>query len=266
MRHPDISRFALALAACLASLGLRAQDLDQNPAWLALKPVLFGDRPVQPNAANILQVFAPQRAEDAAVVPVTIRARIEQRPERYIRHIYLVIDENPSPFGVKFTLTPQSGRADIETRVRLQSSSPVRAVAELDDGTLWMHSTMVYGAGGCSAPVADGGAAPNLGRMKLLTEVDIAARGEPVLAQLMIQHPQHSGMATNVTVPPHFVREVRVYYADVLVLTAELDFTISENPNFRFYFLPLDDGRLRAEVVDSSDLRFDQTLAVRAPR
>ena len=265
MRLPTVLRFAIVLAGCLACTALRAQDRDENPAWLALKPVLFGDRPVKVNAANILQVFAPANAENAAVVPVTIRARIEQQPERYIRHIYLIIDENPSPFGVKFTLTPESGRADIETRVRLQSSSPVRAVAELNDGSLWMNSTMVFGAGGCSAPVS-GGIAQNLGRMKLRLEDEIAEPGEPLMAQLNVQHPQFSRMASNSSIAPHFVREVRVYYAGRLGMTAEVDFTISENPSFGFYFLPVQDGQLRAEVVDSSELRFEQTLAVQAPR
>jgi sulfur-oxidizing protein SoxY len=46
-------------------------------------------------------------------------------------------------------------------------------------------------------------------------------------------------------------------------MSADVDFTISENPVFRFYFLPEGDGELRAEVVDSSELRFEQRIAVK---
>ena len=45
-------------------------------------------------------------------------------------------------------------------------------------------------------------------------------------------------------------------------MSAEVDFTISENPNFRFYFLPKEKGELRAEIVDTADLRFETKLVV----
>ena len=256
--------FLLLCLSLLLAPTAHAEDLDRSETWLRIKPLLFGEREIHGNATRVIELFAPQRAEDAAVVPVLVRTRIEQKPERYIRHIWLVIDENPSPFGVKFTLTPHSGRADIETRVRLESSSAIRAVAELNDGSLWMHSAMVFGSGGCSAPVSKASALDNLGRMKLRVEDEIAEPGEPVLAQLMINHPQFSGMASNAKIEPRFVREVNVFHGDTLVMSAEVDFTISENPSFRFYFLPRPDAQLRAEVVDSTELRFEQSVAVRA--
>ena len=40
------------------------------------------------------------------------------------------------------------------------------------------------------------------------------------------------------------------------VLSAEIDFSISENPNFRFYFVPDGGGQLEAKVVDNQDLEF----------
>lgn len=209
-------------------------------------------------------MFAPLRAEDAAVVPVLVRTRIDQTPQRYIRHVWLVIDENPSPFGVKFTFTPASGRADIETRVRLESSPPIRAIAELNDGTLWMHSVLVAGSGRCSAPAGKGLALDKLGRMKLHVEDRIAEPGKPVLARLSINHPQFSGMASEVRIEPRFGRQVNVYHADQLVMSADVDFTVSENPSFRFYFMPTPEAALRVEVIDNTELRFEQSVAVGA--
>lgn len=269
MRRAGRTGYAAAwflLLLLISPIAGYAQDLDASGKWQTLKYVLFGDREVKSNASDVLELFVRKRAENAAVVPVMIRARIDQKPERYIRHLYLIIDENPSPFGVKFTLTPDSGRADIETRVRLESSSPIRAVAELNDGSLWMQSAMVYGAGGCSAPIGSLREEDTIGRMRLRVDSDIAAPGKPVLAQLAIQHPQYSGMEANTTIAPRFVRQVNVYYGDRLVMSADVDFTISEDPSFRFYFLPTADGSLRAEIVDSTELRFEKTVEVRAPK
>jgi sulfur-oxidizing protein SoxY len=45
-------------------------------------------------------------------------------------------------------------------------------------------------------------------------------------------------------------------------LTAELDFTISENPNFRFYFQAAEAGELKATVVDTKDRRIESSARV----
>jgi sulfur-oxidizing protein SoxY len=44
-----------------------------------------------------------------------------------------------------------------------------------------------------------------------------------------------------------------VTYADKPIMTAEVDFTISENPNFRFYFVPKQAGELKAVIVDTKE-------------
>jgi len=258
-----IAHVCAAMAICW-SVTTMADERDSEQ-WQAVRASLFGDRPIRQDGREVIQLAVATRAQDAAVVPVTLRTRMTQSAERYIRHIWLVIDNNPSPMGVKFTLTPESGRADIETRVRLEHSSPMRAIAELNDGTLWMHTNVVFGSGGCSAPVAKNEQAlRNLGRMKITVEAEEARGGEPLLAQLRVSHPQYSGMGAGAR-GARFVRQVNVFYGDRKVLSADLDFTISENPSFRFYFLPNGKGELRAEVVDSEDLRFEQALEVTTP-
>jgi sulfur-oxidizing protein SoxY len=66
---------------------------------------------------------------------------------------------------------------------------------------------------------------------------------------------------TRLFVPPHFIRHVEVAYAGKVIMSADVDFSISENPNFRFYFVPQSGGsELTAKVVDSKDLTFSSTL------
>lgn len=66
--------------------------------------------------------------------------------------------------------------------------------------------------------------------------------------------------------PADFVGKVEVSYAGRTIFSADLDFTISETPNFRFFFLPTGDGELRAQVEDSHDRRFESALALREGR
>jgi sulfur-oxidizing protein SoxY len=240
------------------------QDPNENPNWLAVKKMMFGDREVHANAEDVIKLWLPARAEDAGTVPVLIRTKVDQTPERYIKNVWVVIDNNPSPVGVKFTMTPDSGRADIETRVRVETFTPVRAVAEMNDGSVWMSTSSIIAAGGCSS------SGPKLaselaktGRMKFKID-DVVEPGKPAMAQLMIHHPNFSGLALDGR-EAYFVKQVKVFYGEKMVMQADVDFTISENPNFRFYFKPEDKAELRAEIVDSKDLRFEHKIAVTSP-
>lgn len=257
---------SLAASAQSAAPTGATSDTDQ---WRQLRQSMFGDRPIAQDASGIVQLEAPVRAADAAVVPISIRTKLTATPQRYVRKLWLVIDRNPSPVGAVFTLSAESGRADIETRVRVEEYTHARAIAELNDGSLHMHTRFIKASGGCSAPAGKDAeeARRGIGRTKLRIEGDVQP-GTPLLAQLMISHPQTSGLAidqlTRLAPVPHFVRQVQVSYGGKPVLTADVDFTISENPSFRFYFVPAASGELKAEIVDTEDAKFQQAIVLRA--
>ena len=248
-----------------ASPDTRASGLPdpETAIWKKLRSSLFENRPMSGDA---LELVAPTRAEDGAVVPIAIRTRFSQSGKRYVRRLYLIVDNNPSPVAATIELTPESGRADIETRIRVEQYSYVRAVAELSDGTLAAQARFVKASGGCSAPAAGDAAAGRIGRMRLAVGAD-GAYGEPVAAQLMVNHPNHSGLAmdqlTRLYTPAYFVRSVKVSYAGKPVFAADVDFSISQNPYFRFYFVPSAPGDLKAEVIDTQELKFETAVAVR---
>jgi sulfur-oxidizing protein SoxY len=260
-----------ASAVVAGGLDARAQPTDSRPTpearWAALKPALFGNREILENAKDLLAIEAPARAEDAAVVPVAIKALVPQTAGRWVRKLHLVIDNNPSPMGAVFSYTADSGRAEIETRVRVEEYTTLRAVAEFNDGRLVMVSRYLKASGGCSAPAGKdmAEAMARLGRMRLRVEGPVVA-GQPALAQLMISHPNVSGLAidqlTRLAPTPVFVRRVAVSYAGRPVLQADVDFSLSENPSLRFKFLAQREGELVAEVIDTDNRQFNARLNV----
>jgi len=271
-------RHAVALIA-LATACVRAEtppprnyaptdDPQTIPIWLKVRASLFDQRTIAPAPPGMLTLEVPARAIDAAVVPLAIRSRFPQTPARHVSRLYLLIDANPSPVSGIFQFTAASGRAEIETRVRIDAYSYVRAIAEMNDGTLCGTTQFVKASGGCSAPAGSDpkAALATLGQMRF--RIDGDPRGQtPVLVQLVIDHPNHSGLAmdqlTRQFTPAHFVRKVEVSLDGQPVFSADVDFTISENPNFRFYFLPSGNGELRATVLDSHDRSFAATQALR---
>ena len=134
----SLQRISKVLSLCLLlgfSFQLAGKEVPNSftAEWKNLKLSLFGDKKVV-GSDSVIDIEAPFRAEDAAVVPISIKSKISQNWKKYIKKIYLLIDKNPTPVAGIFTLSQKAGRADIETRVRLEASTFVRAVAELNNG------------------------------------------------------------------------------------------------------------------------------------
>lgn len=236
-------------------------DPAANPIWQKARASLFDKRPIAPAPDGLLVLETPVRAVDAAVVPLAIRTRLPADAGYTISKLYLFIDANPSPISGIFSFAPESGRAEVQTRVRVDGYSFVRAVAETSDGRLFMTHRFVKASGGCSAPPGTDPAAAlaTMGKMSVVTEGDLNGK-QPVMAQLAIQHPNHTGLAmdqlTRQFTPAHYVRKVDVSYGGKPVFSADVDFSMSENPNFRFYFVPAAGAELQVSVVDSRDKRY----------
>jgi sulfur-oxidizing protein SoxY len=92
----------------------------------------------------------PLIAENGAVVPVSVEVTSPMTPQSYVKSVYIVSDKNRRPLNVKFSLTPAMGQAFVATNLRLGESTDVRAIAELNDGSLLMSKREVkVTVGGC---------------------------------------------------------------------------------------------------------------------
>lgn len=242
------------LALALTQGAFAAED---EEAWNnKLEKQYFSGKTIT-ESNDIIEIDAPYRAEDPALVPIKIVSKIKQTSESYIKKITVFVDKNPYPFVGEFEFTPESGKADLAMRVRVNTYSFIRAVAEMNDGKIYMSKKFVKASGGCSAPIgADLDAAmKRLGKMKFKVDDDVKS-GEPTLAQLLISHPNITGMqmdqVTRFIKKSHFIQSLKITFNDKPVLTAKTDIAISADPNFRFYFVPEKAGVLKAEFTDTS--------------
>jgi sulfur-oxidizing protein SoxY len=258
------SRFLLA-AATFALLAVSSGQSHADEPWTGLRAQLFGERTIHETQA-VIALEAPDRAQDAALVPITIRDLLPDEAERNIRTIWLVIDKNPAPLGAVFHFSPESPRAELATRIRVNEYTPVRAIAETDDGELHMATRFVKASGGCSAPAGKDmeAALARLGQMRLRT-----SPGEipgALLAQVLISHPNNTGLqmdqVTRLYSPAYFIREIDVRFNGTPVLKAETTISLSEDPSLRFYFRAREDGELTVEAVDTRNQRFHGALGV----
>jgi sulfur-oxidizing protein SoxY len=255
---PEHSVRLLCIFGLLGVLAGGGPTLAAEPydPWPGLVQDIFNNRPMQ-DGAGVIAIEMPVRAEDAAIVPVTLRSRLAADDSRRLRTITLVIDQNPAPMAAKFELGPDASVSEISTRVRVNNYTDVHAVAELSDGQLYMVKTYVKASGGCSAPAAKTAdeAKSRLGQMRyrqFARPSDSGARE----AQVMIGHPNNSGLqmnqVTQLYIPAFFVNELRLWQDDSPVLAVEGGISLSEDPNIRFTYVSNGAKNFRAEARDTS--------------
>ena len=245
-----------AMALMFPSSPVPAEETSEadRARWQEVANAYFPGRRLEPAGAG-LRLEAPRRAADAAIVPISVQAGTGQAADPVTR-LHLIIDDNPVPRAFVAHFGPQSAGASIETRVRINEYTHVHAVAETAAGRLLEASTFVRASGGCSAPALKDpdDAMARLGRMKLNLPPVVRA-GEPARAQLLISHPNSSGLQfdqiSRTYIPAHYVERIRIHYNGRMVTELETDISLSEDPSVHFTFLPEQEGVLEAETVDS---------------
>jgi sulfur-oxidizing protein SoxY len=249
------------LAAALQFAPVRlscAATAEPEDTWTSLANEIFKGRTLA-DGIGLVGIEMPARAEDAAIVPVTMRVRIPTGDSRRLKTLTLVIDDNPVPVAATFTFGENAGISAISTRVRVNSYTNVHVVAELSDGKLYVVKTSVKASGGCAAPAAKNAdeATTNLGQMKLrvLGKPTGGPASTPREAQIMIRHPNNSGLQRDqvslLYIPANFVDELRVWQGDALLFRMEAGISISEDPSFRFTYVPNGSTTFKVEARDT---------------
>jgi sulfur-oxidizing protein SoxY len=239
-----------------------ADDPSRIERWNALKAAVFGKREVMDGTA-VIQLEAPVRALDAALVPLTLNLI----GGKLVKGVYLVIDNNPSPLAGHITFGPKADTSTLKLRVRVNEYTLIHAIAEAQDGSLYGVSKFVKAAGGCSAPAGtdENEAMRDLGQMKVRL-LGPFTPGKPQQAQLMVRHPNFNGMQMNqitrMYTPPRFIKTTEVTYEGANVFRLDSDISMSTDPVVTFGFVPKAKGQLKVRVVDSEDKSFDGSFEV----
>ena len=263
---------ALGVLLCVPAPAGAAEDADARAArWSDLTHPVFGDRPVT-EGAGVVTLDAPARAQDAALVPVSVAlAAGGGAGAGRVKAVWLLVDGNPSPLAGTFKFGPAADPRSLKTRVRVDQYTLVHAVAETEDGRLFAAERFVKAAGGCSAPSSKDPqlAMSRLGQMRLRLDGEAPLReGEAATAHLLISHPNNNGMqvdqVTHNFVPPRYIQDITVRYGDTEVLSVDADISLSEDPVITFGFVPRGPGPMRVDVLDSTKARFHQDFPLAA--
>jgi sulfur-oxidizing protein SoxY len=109
----------------------------------ALAPVvkkLTGGAPLR---AGRVKLEIPRLADNGHSVPLRVTVDSPMTAADHVVSITLLSEKNPRPLMATFYLGPRAGRPEVVTRVRLNTSQQMHAVARLADGSYWFGSAEV---------------------------------------------------------------------------------------------------------------------------
>ena len=233
--------------------------------WPVMKESFFAGKTVE--EASFIKVEGPQRAESGAQVPLTLTIDGPLTGNDAIKKVYVLVDANPIQLAAIYHFTPLNGKAQIDTRIRLETDSYVRAIGETADGRLLMARTEIRAAGGCGGPLEVNMAEvrANSGKIKLNVAQPVK-KGEINSAVFRIKHPMMTGLqrdlATGGYWPAFFINKVAFTFNGQPVMSADFGPGVSEDPYLRFNFVPDGPGTLEVKAEDNEGRSFSHATEV----
>ena len=111
-----------------------------------LAPILAGRTPKRERVTLTI----PPHAEDGGTVPMQIVVQSPMTEKDHVRNMYVIADQNPNPLVFSAGVHPGIGEMRWKLNIRLAGNTPVRAIAEMNDGELYTDEVVVEVlVGGC---------------------------------------------------------------------------------------------------------------------
>jgi len=103
---------------------------DQTPFEILYKEITNS----QPVSEGGVVIETPRLADNGHSAALRVYVDSPMSKDDFVKSIYLLSDRNPRPFMARFDLSPLNPRAEISTRVRLNGSQNVYALALTSKG------------------------------------------------------------------------------------------------------------------------------------
>ena len=133
-------RFLAATGLAAAPLVAHAQRFQPPQDVAPLIGEITGGATATPGG---ITVKLPQLAENGNSVPLQLTVESPMTADDHVEALYVIAPRNPRPLVATFHLGPDSGRAQIATRMRLAGTQKVVALARLSGGRFLVNETEV---------------------------------------------------------------------------------------------------------------------------
>lgn len=244
-----------ALSA-LADVG-QSTFVKDDTRWIQIRNAVFENQKIV-DGESILSIDAPERAQDPSNVPISVQFI---NPDIKVEKLSIVVDQNPAPVAAEIEIDPSTPMTALNTKIRVNEFSMVRAIAKASDGQTYMVARHVKATGGCSADNIEEvkAMASKAGQM----ELSVNDSNESTEATLNIFHPNFTGQQldqlTLLYIPAFFVNQIELDKEGTPIIKIKTNFSLSANPEITFDFSEKNylDSDVKVKVTDSKNEVFE---------
>lgn len=187
-----------------------------------------------------IELELPQHADVGGSVPLTVRIASPMTEAAHPRLVHVLADGNPAPHVLSAWFSPQSGRAEFSTRIRLEISQTVTAAAEMSDGRFLRADRPVTVSFGACAQIGEGTDA-DIAAFRPVPRVSVpatATKGEIITIRAVISHPMETGLRLGVGqdwIRQRIISYFGCFFNGAEVFRARLYPAVSTNPYFSLH-------------------------------
>lgn len=265
--HKQLSISFFIGASLLLGFSVNASAEPDPKLWPVVKEAFFAKRDIQ--EVDFIKIDAPRRAESGAQVPVTYSIDNAAANGVVIKKLYAIVDANPIPLTATYHLTDMLGNFQLSTRIRFETDAFVHLVGETADGKLYGATRPIRAAGGCGGTV-DGDEAEiraSAGKIKLNVQTPVKFGSETVTT-FIIKHPMRTGLQRDLVsqgyVPAFYINKAAFTYNGKTVMSVDVGVGTSEDPYYKFDFVPNEPGILEVKATDNEGKEFSHHIDLKA--
>lgn len=203
----------------------------------------------------------PDQTDSGGTVPLSLRIDAAMTDADHPVVVHVLAHGNPTPHVFSAWFTPASGRAEVSTRIRLERSQTVTAVARMRDGRHLRADRDVAVSFGACAQIGEG-SNDDVIAFQPRSRVSVPARarrGEIVPVRALISHPMETGLRSNSAdewVRQRIVSRFACAFDGVELFRARLHPAIATNPYFHFHARVDKSGSFAFDWYDTLDMTF----------
>ena len=218
-----------ALAAIWNKAAFDAEKLDEAEKGLAINGEI---------ASKDIQITAPDRAENGAIVQVEITANIAN-----VEAIAIFVEKNPTPLiaNIMFEQNKENNvraQAKMITRIKMAETSDIKVIVSAGGQYFTASKNVQVVENGCGG----GGSADEKfeSSMKLRAKLksDVISKNLVTEIKAIIIHPMHTGRSKDdfdKIIPAHFIQHVDIKVNDKPAFQIQWGTGIAKNPYLTCY-------------------------------
>ena len=125
----------------------RLTPIEESPE-AAMQKILRGAK----SRRGRIEVQLASVADSGNLVPIKIHVPSAMTASDYVCEVHILAMRNPKPWAATYEFTPRSGRAEVETNLRLSDTQDILVLARMSDDS-WWHETshVVVSIGACES-------------------------------------------------------------------------------------------------------------------